>query len=89
MDNQIHNSNNAYSFTLPPHSIQKQKCLYIFRIHKSQEQAVRFDTVKVRYYDESDKKQEIMIIDKMSNCWSPQLFEPEEEWALLGKRRFD
>lgn len=78
--------NNAYSFALAPRSIHHHKCLFMYSIRTDQRKAIIFDTMKMRYYDEKDVLHEEMIDTGLANCWSTMLYEPDEDWRLLGER---
>ena len=78
--------NNAYSFTLAPRSVQKQRCLFAYKIHKSQRRAVLFDTIKIQYYDEKDRPHKSQLVDGIVNCWGTNLYEKDENWTLLSNQ---
>lgn len=78
---------NPYSFTLASRSIQKQECLFAYKIRQDQQKAITFDTLKMRYYDEKDALHEEIIDTDIANCWSLNLYEPDEDWRLLGYDR--
>ena len=78
--------NNAYSFTLMPRSVQKQKCLFCYKILKGQKQLILFDTMKMSYYDEKDHPHEALINTGISNCWGQYVHEADRDWVLLERK---
>ena len=47
----------SYSFMIQPTSIQKAKCLYLFKVKQSEKNKWMFDSIYLEYYDERNKKQ--------------------------------
>lgn len=72
----------SYSFVLPPQSIQKQECWYVFSIEPEEKEKQHFDRVILRYYDEKNQAHEFFArsIDK---CWEYQKHSSDNEWTLL------
>ena len=48
--------NGSYSFVLQPRSIQKQRVMFAYKINKNEVAKYDFDTIRISYYDEKDKK---------------------------------
>lgn len=74
--------NCAYSFVIPPRSIQRQECEYMFIIKMSDKDKNRFDTIKARYYDERNKEH-YFELRKIEECWNKKLYPIDEEWMLF------
>lgn len=72
----------SYSFVIPPRSIQRQECEYMFVISSSEIQEKKFDHIKARYYDERNKPK-YFEVRKIDNCWVKKSYPIDEEWQLL------
>lgn len=48
--------NSSYSFVLQPRSIQKQKCLFLLNANQEGMQELRFDEIRLSYFDEKDRR---------------------------------
>lgn len=72
----------SYSFVLPPRSIQKQKCEYMYSIMKADAEKYSFDKLKISYYDERDKKKEYTAKADLAG-WKMGTQEPDHEWVRL------
>jgi len=72
----------SYSFVIPPRSIQRQECEYMFIVDLSETEQKKFDTIKAMYYDERNKAK-YFTIRTMEECWKPQLFPVDEDWQLF------
>ena len=75
----------SYSFVLPPRSIQRQECEYIFGIQPEDKDANCFDTVIARYYDEKNKAHAFKVMN-IDNAWEQKHFDMDEEWLELNKK---
>ena len=77
--------NGSYSFVLPPRSIQRQECEYIFVINPDEKEQKHFDTIVARYYDERNKAHTFnaMAIEK---CWERKHYDIDEDWLLLKEK---
>ena len=69
-------------FVLPPRSIQKQKCEYMYSIMKADAEKYSFDKLKISYYDERDKKKEYTAKADLAG-WKMGTQEPDHEWVRL------
>ena len=49
---------NSYSFVLPPLSIQKQECEFVYKIQSSKITENNFDEIRFSYFDEKNKVME-------------------------------
>lgn len=74
--------NGSYSFVLPPRSIQRQECEYVFAINPNEKEQKHFDTVIARYYDEHNKAHTFKAMD-IKNCWERKHYDTDEDWLLL------
>lgn len=72
----------SYSFVIPPRSIQRQECEYMFIIDLTEVQEKQFDTIKARYFDERNKAK-TFILRTMENSWKAGLFPVDDEWKLF------
>lgn len=74
----------SYSFVIPPRSIQRQQCEYLFSISKADIDNYQFDTVVARYFDECNKTH-YFTLRKIENCWTKKLYPIDKEWLLFKK----
>lgn len=74
--------NCSYSFVIPPRSIQRQECEYMFTIKAINKEKYVFDTIKARYYDERNKEHYFQL-RKIEDCWNKKLYPIDEEWMLF------
>lgn len=72
----------SYSFVIPPRSIQRQECQYLYVISVSEVNNNMFDRVKVSYFDERNRKK-CFEVRKVDNCWENRYYPIDEEWQLL------
>ena len=72
----------SYSFVIPPRSIQRQECEYMYIINASEISANKFDRIKACYFDEKNKTRyfEIRTID---NCWEHKMYPIDEDWQVF------
>ena len=77
--------NGSYSFVLPPRSIQRQECEYVFVINPDEKEQKHFNTVVARYYDERNKAHTFRAM-AIENCWERKHYEIDEEWLLLTEK---
>lgn len=75
----------SYSFVIPPRTIQRQECEYMYIIHSQEKDNKKFDTVVVRYYGENNKAHYFKMM-KVDNCWTPQNNSSDKEWLLLNEK---
>lgn len=75
----------SYSFVLPPRSIQRQLCEYLFVIKSSEKDQMQFDTVVARYYDETNKPRFFKIME-VTNCWENKCYNIDEDWLLFEEK---
>ena len=75
----------SYSFVLPPRSIQRQLCEYLFVIKASEKEQMQFDTVVARYYDETNKPRSFKIME-VTNCWENKCYDIDEDWLLFEEK---
>ncbi len=74
----------SYSFALPPRSIQKQKCEYTYSINQIDAENLKFDTLKITYYDERDNKKGFIAKSDL-NGWKMGLQKTDHDWILLRR----
>lgn len=72
----------SYSFVLPPRSIQKQKCEYVYSIMKADAEKYNFDRLKISYFDERDKKKEYTAKTELTG-WKMGTQKADHEWVRL------
>lgn len=75
----------SYSFVLPPRSIQRQECEYVFVINPDEKEQKHFDTVVARYYDERNKAHTFRAMD-IDKCWERKHYDIDEDWLLLKEK---
>ena len=75
----------SYSFVLPPRSIQRQECEYIFAIQAKDKEANHFDTIIARYYDEKNKSHTFKVMN-IDNAWEQKHYDMDEEWLVLDEK---
>ncbi len=75
----------SYSFVLPPRSIQRQECEYVFVINPDKKEQKHFNTVVARYYDERNKAHTFSAM-AIENCWERKHYEIDEDWLLLTEK---
>ena len=73
---------NSYSFVIEPRSIQRQLCSFMYSIPDKEKDSETFDEVKLRYFDEHDKKR-VFSIRKIDKCWVPAQFHGDDDWQLI------
>lgn len=81
-DYQFGDEKGSYSFVLPPRSIQRQECLFSYKVEPEMREQYRFDQLYLRYYDEQNRPHEYFMRD-ITKCWEFQLHNSDEEWTLL------
>ena len=74
--------NGSYSFVLEPRSIKKEQCFYSYYIDKDKTKEMDFDTIKISYFKENDKKVSYIAKSKLSG-WSTINTEADHEWIFL------
>ena len=72
----------SYSFVIPPRSIQRQECEYMFIIDMREAREKQFDTIKARFYDERNKAKTFNL-RQIENSWKAKLFPVDDEWQLF------
>lgn len=72
----------SYSFVLEPRSIQRQECEYLHIVDFPDVETNRFDTIKLRYFDERNKEK-VFTIRSVDGCWTMKYFDADDEWLLV------
>lgn len=72
----------SYSFVIPPRSIQRQECEYMFIVDLTETQEKQFDTIIARYFDERNKAK-TFTLRTMENSWAARLFPIDDEWQIF------
>lgn len=84
--NEIKNSyggeKNSYSFVLPPLSIQKQECEFLYKVSTSKIDEYAFDEIRLAYYDERNRVMECLFC-KAEQGWNGIDFNYENEYFEL------
>ena len=79
---------NSYSFVIPPRSIQRQECTFVFTVATGETKKNIFNEVRIRYYDEHDITHEYhLLYIEDGKCWMRGNLDTKDEWTLLGKRK--
>lgn len=73
---------NSYSFVIPPRSIQRQYCTFMYTIEAGKEAPAEFNEIRLRYFDETDKAH-IFFVRKIESCWKLARLHGDEDWILL------
>ena len=84
--NEIKNSfggeKNSYSFVLPPLSIQKQECEFLYKVPTSKIDELAFDEIRFSYFDEKNRVMECLFY-KSEQGWNGIDFNYENEYFEL------
>ena len=84
--NEIKNSfggeKNSYSFVLPPLSIQKQECEFLYKVSISRIDEFAFDEIRFSYFDEKNRPMECVFC-KAERGWNGVDFNYENEYFEL------
>lgn len=75
----------SYSFVLPPRSIQRQECEYLYIIQTNEKEEKSFNKVVVRYFDERNRSH-IFNFLSIENGWEQKYFEPDTDWNVLAEK---
>ena len=79
-DDSWYGNEGAYSFVLQPRSLKKYDLH--FAIKKSEmNDNYKFDEIKLRYFDEKDKKH-IFTLKKLKQCWEIGNLNRNDKWKL-------
>lgn len=85
VDEEIRNyggEKNSYSFVLPPQSIQKQECEFLYKVATSKIDDYAFDEIRFSYFDEQNKVMECVFCNA-ENGWNGIDFNYENEYFEL------
>lgn len=74
--------NNSYSFCIEPRSIHKFRCCFMFKIVDSEKETKRFDSLRISYYNERDKKKTFIAKSNLKG-WDTTGTKPDIDWILL------
>jgi len=83
VNEEVISNNGAYSFVLPPRSIQKFECYFSIErteLHGNE----KFDEVKASYFNCKDKQCFFHFKD-VDNCWEISSNKIDGDWILLKK----
>ena len=84
--NEVKNSfggdKNSYSFVLPPLSIQKQECEFLYKVTTSKIEELPFDEIRFSYFDEKNRVMECLFC-KAEQGWNGIDFNYENEYFEL------
>ncbi|MCH5194353.1 MAG: hypothetical protein J1F11_10350 [Oscillospiraceae bacterium] len=84
IDHNYGGDKNSYSFVLPATSIQRQECLFAYKIPLSKKNEVVFDELRFAYYDEKNNKIESEFLD-IPNGWNDKMVDIcNSEFVLLN-----
>ena len=72
----------SYSFVLAPRSIQRQECEYMHIVDCCNVEDNKFDTIKLRYFDERNNEK-VFTIRSIDSCWEKKNFDADAEWILV------
>lgn len=73
---------NSYSFVLPPLSIQKQECEFLYKVSTSKIEELPFDEIRFSYYDEKNRIMDCLFY-KAEQGWKGIDFNYENEYFEL------
>ena len=73
---------NSYSFVLPPLSIQKQECVFMYKVPVSKVDEYAFDEIRFSYYDEKNRIMECVFC-KAEQGWNGIDLQYENEYFEL------
>ena len=73
---------NSYSFILPPLSIQKQECEFLYKVPTSKIDDYDFDEIKFSYYDEKNRTMECVFY-KAEQGWNGIEFNYVDEYQEM------
>ncbi len=73
---------NSYSFVLPPLSIQKQECEFLYKVPTYEVEKHAFDEIRFSYFDEKNRTMEC-IFCKANQGWNGVDFNYENEYFEL------
>ena len=85
VDEEIRNyggEKNSYSFVLPPQSIQKQECEFLYKVATSKIDEYAFDEIRFSYFDEQNNIMECVFCTA-ENGWNGIDFNYENEYFEL------
>lgn len=54
----------------------------MYKAQDSELKNLKFDTLKLRYYDEKNKEY-LFLIRKINDCWNKKLYPNDKEWILI------
>ena len=77
---------NSYSFVLPPLSIQKQECEFLYKVPTSQLDEYAFDEIRFSYFDEKNHTMECVFC-KANQGWNGVDFNYENEYFELNCKK--
>lgn len=77
---------NSYSFVLPPASIQKQECEFVYKVPTSKIEEYMFDEIRFSYFDEKNNVMECTFC-LATNGWNDIDFNYENEYFELKCRK--
>lgn len=72
----------SYSFVIGPRSLVHHECEFMYKAQDSELKNLKFDTLKLRYYDEKNKEY-LFLIRKINDCWNKKLYPYDKEWILI------
>lgn len=73
--------NNSYSFVIPPRSITRETCAYMFTTKYAEIQKLHIDEIRLSYYDERDREHLFHVRD-IKDCWKYQKLDCDEDWNI-------
>lgn len=76
----------SYSFVLPPLSIQKQECEFLYKLPSSKIDELPFDEIRFSYFDEKNRVMECLFCEAKQG-WAGVEFNYENEYFELKCKR--
>ena len=72
----------SYSFVLPPRSIQKQKCSYVFAINPNEIETHKFNNIRICFFDERNHKKSYGFKPNLDG-WNSKPYQADKDWQRV------
>lgn len=82
LKNSFGGEKNSYSFVLPPLSIQKQECEFLYKVPTSKVDEKTFDEIRFAYFNEKNQVMDCLF-SKAEQGWNGIEFNYDNEYAEL------
>lgn len=71
----------SYSFVIGPRNLVHHECEFMCKAQDSELKNLKFDTLKLRYYDDKNKEH-LFTLRNVSNCWEEKTYQADKDWIL-------